>query len=58
MDKFTVHRTGKSNGYRQISIDVSTYEKLSKMKDDTGASFTSLIVLMTDFCAERLEVEE
>ena len=58
MDKFTVHRNGKSDGYKPIMIDVATHEKLSQMKDDTGVPLGKLISQMTDFCAERLEVEE
>lgn len=58
MDKFTVKRIGKADGYKPCMLDAATHEKLSQMKKVTGVSIARLVAQMVDFCAERLTIEE
>lgn len=58
MDKFIIHVSGKSDGYKPCVLDIATHEKLSQIKEDTGVSMTRIISQMVDFCMERMEIKE
>lgn len=58
MDKFIMRPTPKADGYKPCILDTATHEKLSQLKEMTGVPMTRIIAIMTDFCMERLEIQE
>ena len=60
MDEFVIKKRkvllSKSERYKSINIWPETFEKLSKIRKQTGRGMGYIISEMTDFCLERLKV--
>ena len=58
MDKFIISGIKKSPGYKQFSMDIDTWDKLSQIKDETGISMGQFVRQAVDFAIERLVIQE